>query len=281
MNYPQITIVTPVYNQVNFIEQTIQSVLDQGYPNLEYIIIDGGSTDGTVEVIKKYADRLSYWVSEPDKGMYDAIQKGFALCHGDILGWINADDLYLQKSLFAVASIFKRYPEVNWITSHHTVIDEDGVIIRTKPSLPYTKYFFYLDSSWHGNEIGQESTFWRESLWDKAGGFSPAFRLAGDFELWLRFFQYEPLYVVDTAFAAFRVRADQLSSSTERYYAEADQALEDYPLSESEKKVCRDYKRKLRLANCLRRIKVLDADRIAGLKKFRRRVMHEPELLHL
>src|ERR1044071_7696025 len=115
MEYPRITIVTPSYNQAAFLEETMLSVLDQGYPNLEYIVIDGGSTDGSVDIIRKHASRLSWWISEKDAGMYDAIQKGFARSSGQIMGWINSDDRHFQKSLFVIAEIFERIKEVDWI----------------------------------------------------------------------------------------------------------------------------------------------------------------------
>src|SRR6218665_2201901 len=102
MNFPKISIVTPVFNRVEYLEQTILSVIDQGYPNLEYIVIDGGSTDGTLEIIKKYEDRIFYWTSEPDNGMYDAINKGFKKASGQIMAWINSDDLYHQPTLSTV-----------------------------------------------------------------------------------------------------------------------------------------------------------------------------------
>ena len=110
MNYPRISIVTPSFNQGKYIEQTIQSVLSQNYPNLEYIIIDGGSTDGTVEIIKKYEQQLTYWISEPDKGQTDAINKGFAKCTGEIFNWINSDDYYSPNSLHIVAEVFSENP---------------------------------------------------------------------------------------------------------------------------------------------------------------------------
>lgn len=105
MNYPKISIVTPSFNQSEFLELTIRSVLDQGYPNLEYIVIDGGSTDGSVDIIKKYADKISYWVSEKDGGQYDAINKGFARSSGEIMGWINSSDLYYHGHL----NLFQKY----------------------------------------------------------------------------------------------------------------------------------------------------------------------------
>ena len=143
MYYPKISVVTPVYNQVQYLEKTILSIVNQNYPNLEYIIIDGGSTDGSVDIIKKYEQYLTYWVSESDSGMYDAIQKGFDKSTGEIMCWLNADDVFLYNSLFAVSNVFMNNPSINWITSHHTVIDENDVITFVKPTKQYCKYHFY------------------------------------------------------------------------------------------------------------------------------------------
>ena len=111
--YPKISIVTPSFNQGKYIEQTIQSVLDQDYPNLEYIIIDGGSTDETVEIIKKYEHKIHYWVSEPDKGQTDGINKGFAKCTGEIFNWINSDDYYEPGTFYKLAKLFTEHPYVD------------------------------------------------------------------------------------------------------------------------------------------------------------------------
>src|ERR1700674_971257 len=114
--WPRITLVTPVFNSVRYIEQTIQSVISQQYPNLEYFIVDGGSTDGTVDVILKYERELSGWTSEPDNGMYDALNRGFDRSSGGIMGWISATDKLHTNGLFVVGSIFSAFPDVEWIT---------------------------------------------------------------------------------------------------------------------------------------------------------------------
>jgi glycosyltransferase involved in cell wall biosynthesis len=108
---PVISIVTPSYNQASFLEETILSVLNQGYENLEYTVIDGGSTDGSVEIIRKYEARLAHWVSEPDEGQYHALQKGFSRAQGDLLGWLNSDDVYLPGALTAVGRAYANHPD--------------------------------------------------------------------------------------------------------------------------------------------------------------------------
>ena len=119
--WPRIALVTPVFNSVRYIEQTIQSVLSQSYPNLEYIIIDGGSTDGTLDIIRKYERHLAWWVSEPDRGMYDALNKGFARSSGEVMGWISATYMLHQGSLKVAGSVFRDLPQVEWITGLSTI----------------------------------------------------------------------------------------------------------------------------------------------------------------
>ena len=281
--YPKVSIVTPVFNQAKYLEETIQSILNQNYPNLEYIIIDGGSTDGTVDIIKKYESQLAYWVSEPDKGMYDALQKGFDHSSGEIMGWLNADDIFLPKSLFSIAKSFNNNPEANWITSHHTVIDKDGVIIFTKPSTNYSKLYFYLPSQpWRGNEIGQESTFWRRSLWEKAGSkMSKSLKLAGDFELWIRFFQYDSLYVVNSLFGAFRTRDGQLSSDIEYYWKECEQILNLFPLTEKEVRTITSYTHRKKLVKYINNLKIINGDRVCQLSKYERKYILGPQTLDI
>src|SRR4029077_2329997 len=125
LKYPRIALVTPVFNSGKYIEQTIRSVLAQGYPNLDYFIVDGGSTDGTLDIIRKYESQISGWISEPDNGMYDAINKGFARTSGEIMGWISATDMLQIGGLSVVASVFRDLPEVEWITGKPTLFSEE------------------------------------------------------------------------------------------------------------------------------------------------------------
>src|SRR3954447_20687666 len=149
---PKISIVTPSYNQRQFIEQTILSVINQNYPALEYIIVDGGSTDGTVDVIRKYKDRLAGWTSEPDKGQYDAINKGFARATGEIMGWINSDDQYLPWTLATVARIFSQFPEVEWVTPlFQFCLGANGLPVTCKPVEGFSRSAFFRGANLPGD----------------------------------------------------------------------------------------------------------------------------------
>lgn len=232
MIYPKISIITPVFNQVDYIEQTIQSILGQNYPNLEYIIIDGGSTDGTVKLIKQYESKLTYWVSEPDTGMYNAINKGFAKASGAIMGWVNSDDVLMPDALHNMARIFNDLPNVNWIQGLNSFIDTQGQIVRVSPAKRFSSVRYAMrDYQW----IQQESTFWKRSLWEQAGStLNENLKLAGDFELWLRFFKYSKLYNCQIPIGAWRKREGQLSGvSYEAYMQEIQDVYKQTELSKS------------------------------------------------
>ncbi len=216
--YPKISIITPTFNQGAYIEECIKSILDQGYPNLEYIIIDGGSTDNTVEVIKKYQQQISYWISEKDAGMYDALNKGFKKSTGSIMGWLNSDDILHRKSLFTIAEIFNTLPEAQWVQGYPTLIDKEGRILSHQHSR-FNKYDFFLKEYHDGSFIQQESTFWKRQLWEKAGSYiSTNYKYAGDFELWMRFFTKDKLYTTPAMIGAFRYRGEEQLSN--RYFSE-------------------------------------------------------------
>jgi glycosyltransferase involved in cell wall biosynthesis len=207
--WPRITLVTPVYNGERYLEETILSIIHQGYPNLEYFIQDGGSTDGTLEIIRKYERQLSGWTSEPDNGMYDALNRGFAHATGEIMGWLGANDKLHTNGLFVVGSIFSALPDVEWITGRATNFNEEGMTIAVHKTLRWSRYRFLAGANRY---IQQESTFWRRSLWERAGKHVDASRREGsDFELWARFFRYARLYSVDALIGGFRVHPDSLS----------------------------------------------------------------------
>lgn len=217
--FPKISIITPTFNSEIYLEETILSILEQNYPNLEYIIVDGGSTDNTLNIIKKYQDNLAYWVSEKDNGMYDAIQKGVDKSTGEILAWINSDDLYHKKAFFIVAEIFSKFQKINWLLGAVALSDEYGRGIHIGNSKKFTKYDFLMGDF---KFIQQESCFFRRSLYERAGGYiDKTLKYAADFELWFRFFRYDQLYVVDALIGSFRIRSNnQLSLENMPTYLE-------------------------------------------------------------
>ncbi len=220
---PKISIVTPSFNQGIYLEECIESVLSQGYPNLEYIIMDGGSTDQSVTIIKKYEKHLSYWSSGPDDGHYSAVNAGFQRSSGDIMGWLNSDDKLLPGSLYRIAYIFSQLPNVEWITSRPTTIEESGEL-RHIGDIPIWSHKRYLSGDYEW--IQQESTFWKRSLWNKAGCIDTNFSLAGDLELWLRFFRYAQLVGLNCILGAFRFQPSQRSQVLRaKYIEEAEAAI--------------------------------------------------------
>ncbi len=222
-HWPKISVVTPSFNQAAFLESCISSVLDQNYPNLEYIVMDGGSTDGSKEIIEKFAGRLAYWQSQPDQGQYWAIQEGIRRSTGDIITWLNSDDLFAPNALFIAASIFLERPEIEWITGRRASTDEDGSRFSVNSQLPLWSRAKFL-KQYDNPFIQQEGTFWRRSLWEKAGGvLETRLVLAGDMELWARFFRYASLYSVDYALAFYRVHGkNKAIQYMQQYKAEAD-----------------------------------------------------------
>jgi glycosyl transferase family 2 len=225
-SWPRITMVTAVYNGERYIEDTIRSVLSQGYPNLEYIIVNDGSTDGTVSIIQKYEQHLATWFSQPNAGLYAALNAGFACSTGEIMGWLNASDMLQTKGLFVVGSVFAELPEVQWITGRPTGFSPEGLPVRVAPRLTqWSRYKFLAGANKY---IQQESTFWRRSLWDEAGGhLDPSFRAEGDFDLWVRFFRHAQLYSVDALIGGYRSHEGALSSGDiERYNRICDEIIE-------------------------------------------------------
>lgn len=182
-NLPRISVVTPSFNQARFLRATMESIHSPGYPGLEHIVIDGGSNDGSVEIIEEYADRLAYWVSEPDDGQTDALIKGFERATGDILCWLNSDDLFEPWTLSEVAAYFAENPDVEFMYGDSTWIDGDGRVIKPKREHGFNRFVWMYDH----NYIPQPSAFWRRDLYERVGGLDPSFDLAMDADLWIRF----------------------------------------------------------------------------------------------
>jgi glycosyltransferase involved in cell wall biosynthesis len=206
MSRLRISIITPSYNQRQFIERTIQSVLSQkGEFELEYLILDGGSTDGTLEVLQKYNGALS-WKSEPDQGQTDAINKGLQQVRGDIVGWLNSDDLLAPGALSRVTDAFQSNPQLDWLHGRCDIVDVNDQVIRKWISA--YKHWCCQRYSYSRllteNFISQMTVFWRRRLLEEAGYLNTNLKLAFDYDLWLRFAQRSaPLYISERL-ASFR-----------------------------------------------------------------------------
>jgi len=225
---PKISVITPSFNQAEFLEECIDSILSQNYPNLEYIIMDGGSTDGSVEIIKKYEKHLSYWQSRPDGGHYAALNEGFRRTSGEIMAWLNSDDKYHPSSLHIVGELFSAFADLDWMMGRPTVWDAEGKLKMVLATVPPWSQQLYLSGFYGPPHIQQESTFWRRSLWERAGShLDTGFSLAGDMELWARFFHYASLHQCDIPLGGFRSHADQRSKNfAEQYDHEARSIIE-------------------------------------------------------
>lgn len=183
MNWPKISVIVPSFNQSLFIEDSLTSVVVQGYPNLELIVIDGGSTDKSVDIIKRFEHTIAYWISEPDKGQTDALIKGFNRSTGDIQCWLNSDDLHESKTLDEVARYFLNHPEIDAVYGDTVWIDKNGKPLREHREIFFNRFIWMYTY----NYIPGMSMFWRRSIYDRIGGLNPVFNLAMDADLWIRF----------------------------------------------------------------------------------------------
>ncbi len=219
--WPRITLVTAVYNGEDYLDATLRSVLNQEYPNLEYIVVDDGSTDGTPEIIANYERQLSVHLRQENRGLYAALNAGFARSSGEIMGWLNSSDMLQVNGLFTVGSIFRGLREVEWITGRPTKISDTGMTIDVLPLPRWSRARFLAGANKY---IQQESTFWRRSLWERAGGrLSTEYRAEGDFELWVRFFRHARLHSVNALIGGYRLHDGALSAShMQRYNATCD-----------------------------------------------------------
>ena len=203
----RVSIVTPSYNQAEYLERTIQSVLNQTYDEIEYIVIDGGSTDGSVEIIKKYADKIAFWISEPDQGQTDAINRGFAKATGDVLAWLNSDDTLEPNAVARAVEELQKHPEVGMVYGHGWFIDANDAKIGEFPSAQ-TDYGKLRRGYVH---ICQQASFWRADLWKKVGPLDDSIYFAMDYDLWLRLAKEAPLIFINEHWANFRLHGDAKS----------------------------------------------------------------------
>jgi glycosyltransferase involved in cell wall biosynthesis len=199
---PLVSIITPSYNQAQFLERTIQSVLDQDYPYIEYIIVDGGSTDGSLEIIQKHEARLAWWVSEQDKGQTDAINKGFNRARGEILAWLNSDDTYNPGAVGAAVKYLIDHPETAMVYAECNFIDEQDRVIG-KFNAAQTDLRRLREGYVH---IPQQTMFFRAKYWKELGPLDPSFYFAMDYDLWTRIAAHAPIkYLPGKTWANFRI----------------------------------------------------------------------------
>jgi glycosyltransferase involved in cell wall biosynthesis len=214
---PLVSIITPSYNQARFLPETIQSVLSQDYPHLEYIIIDGGSSDGSAEIIRQHASQLAWWISEPDQGQTDALNKGFSHAHGDILAWLNSDDTYQPGAVRQAVDSLLAHPQAAMVYGDANLVDEAGKVIGRFPARQ-TNLKRMLRGSVH---IPQQSTFFWGHLWQQVGPLDPSFHFAMDYDLWVRLAEIAPLVYVPKLWANFRLHGEgKTSVMDDRCYPE-------------------------------------------------------------
>ena len=215
--WPKISIVTPSYNQGQFIEETMRSVLLQGYPNLEYIIIDGGSGDESLRIIREYENTLAYWVSEPDRGQAHAINKGFQRATGEIFGWINSDDFYYPGVFEVMARAFEEHPEIALVHGYEHHVDISGNIMRDvfpvlKDARAATLYV--------GKPLLQLTCFWRSRAHRAVGGLDETLKNHMDYDFLLKLSYYYPSTYIPFRVGAFRRYPDQQSQMIEQWFSE-------------------------------------------------------------
>jgi glycosyltransferase involved in cell wall biosynthesis len=182
LRLPKISVVVPSLNQSNYLEATLLSILDQSYPDLELIVIDGGSTDGSSEIVRKYAKQIKFWCSEPDGGQTQGLIKGFSRTTGEIQCFLNSDDLFEPGVLLEVGQYFLKHPGVDAVYGNALWVDFEGKPIRPQKEIPFNRFIFLYTY----NYIPGMSMFWRRAIYNQAGGLNPAFQLAFDADLWMR-----------------------------------------------------------------------------------------------
>lgn len=207
LNLPKITVVTTCYNHASYIEATLQSVINQRYPNLEYIVIDGGSTDGSQEIIERYRDYLTDYFIEPNTLQIHKLIKGFARATGDIFCMLNSDDIFEQTVLEEVAQFFLNNPQARVVYGDYSSIDTKVNLINRRKQIGFNRFIFMYDV----NYIPQTSTFWRRDLYEEIGGLTLDFDIAIDVDLWIRFADVTQIYHVRRYWSKYRVHPQQKS----------------------------------------------------------------------
>lgn len=214
MNELKFSIIIPSLNQGIYLEQSISSVLNQGYKNLELIVIDGKSTDCTLEILKKYQDKLK-WISEKDSGQSDAINKGLKMATGDVIGWLNTDDYYMPGALQKVSDSFTNNKSSKWVTGDCKIVNSEGKEIQKYVAL-YKKILRQVPKKkmlLFANFIAEPSTFWRRNIVEEIGYFNTKLKYVMDYEYWLRIISKYPLSILNEELSAFRIHSESKGGS--------------------------------------------------------------------
>ena len=222
MKLPKISVITPSYNQAEYIKETIDSVLSQNYPNLEYWVIDGGSTDGTIDILKKYGKKIN-WISEKDKGQSHAINKGLKKATGDLLAYLNSDDIYLPGALNKVGHFYATRQSIDWLTGGYQIIDQKG---RLTPNhwliTKYKRLLMLLYSPTllkiSDSMFPQPSTFWSKKAYQKVGEFRTDFHYVMDYDYWLRLSKHFKPHNLNTTLSGFRAQPDSKSQTDRKTF---------------------------------------------------------------
>lgn len=240
-DFPLVSIVTPSFNQAQFLEETIRSVLGQGYPNLEYIVVDGGSTDGSVDVIRRFEDRISWWVSEPDSGQAEAINKGLQRAGGEYVAWLNSDDLYLPGAIQHAVDILGKNPDASMVYGDGILIDSAKRILdwHCYPQLSALDLMCW-------DVLLQPAVFMRRSALEQAGYLDPRYHLVLDHELWIRMAYHGPLVHVDAFWAAERTHRDaKTMAAAAGFVKEAERLVATFREEDSYREVFSVYEKRI------------------------------------
>ncbi len=216
MKLPKISIVIPSYNQAQYLGQTLSSITSQNYSNIEIIVMDGGSNDGSVNIILGYADKLSYWVSSPDNGQADAIYRGFERCTGEIIGWINSDDLLLPGCLQKVAHYFISNPDKECVVGGCVIIDSKDNIIKDRLGLPALNAGIYVTFNkllYWGCGFNQPASFWRRDIFFEVGGFDSTLKYCFDYDMYFRLAKRKSFGLLNECIACFRIHGTSKTST--------------------------------------------------------------------
>ena len=226
---PLITIVTPVYNGAEYLEETILSIINQSYKNIQYIIIDGNSTDESLKIIKKFSNKIDYFISEKDNGMYDALIKGFSHGKGKYFAWLNSDDLYFNDAIEKAISVMEKN-KFEWMVGAPSVLVNKKIIFRHCYHYPNWIISNSLATPCYWGFIAQESTIFTKKLYEDCGGLNKNLKYAGDFDLWRKFSKKNCLNSVNLRIGIFRKRKGQLSDDHHKYYSEMNRIKCFFPI---------------------------------------------------